>query len=167
MGKCHILTNVPKYLAYMYWFSCYKVLKFCIEISRSEFPYSGGIWSYSTRFVSLRGPSAMKSCKISKLNVLEKSLSRALWKGGLMHLRKVSTHVSQRSPRRLTWAETFRYFWIFCMSEHDSTHDFAECSTKSSFIDSCSGDVSIGMMRYGDALRPPPPLLPVSGFYVC
>ena len=31
-------------------------------------------------------------------------------KGTLMHLRKVSTHVSLRSPRRLTWAETFGYF---------------------------------------------------------
>ena len=31
-----------------------------------------------------------------------------------MHLRKVSTHVSLRSPRRLTWTETFRYIKIFC-----------------------------------------------------
>ena len=27
--------------------------------------------------------------------------------GGLMHLQKASTQVSQRSPRWLTWAETF------------------------------------------------------------
>ena len=33
VGKRHILTNVPKYLAYMYWFSCYKVLKFCMLYS--------------------------------------------------------------------------------------------------------------------------------------
>ena len=30
-------------------------------------------------------------------------------RGRLIHLRKVSTHVSLRGQRRLTWVETFRY----------------------------------------------------------
>ena len=42
---------------------------------------------------------------------------RALWKEGLMHLRKVSAHVSLR---RLTWAETFRYVRISCVSKDNS-----------------------------------------------
>ena len=33
VGKLRILTNVPKYLACMYWFSCYNVLKICMLYS--------------------------------------------------------------------------------------------------------------------------------------
>ena len=36
-------------------------------------------------------------------------MNHALWKGGLIRLRKVSTHVSLRNTRRLTLAETFRH----------------------------------------------------------
>ena len=36
-------------------------------------------------------------------------------KGTLWELRKVSTMVSLRSPRRLTMVETFRYWQIFCV----------------------------------------------------
>ena len=36
-------------------------------------------------------------------------------KGTLWELRKVSTVVSLRSPRRLTTVETFRYWQIFCV----------------------------------------------------
>ena len=38
----------------------------------------------------------------------------------LMHLRKLSTHVSLRSQRRLTWVETFCYISNFCMSKDNS-----------------------------------------------
>ena len=40
-------------------------------------------------------------------------MSRAFEKGGLMHLRNVTTHVSLRSPRRLTSAELFAIFKPF------------------------------------------------------
>ena len=36
-------------------------------------------------------------------------MSYALWKGGIMHLGKVSTHVSLHSPHHLTGIWTFKY----------------------------------------------------------
>ena len=49
-------------------------------------------------------------------------------KGGLMHLRKVPTHVSLRSPRRLIWVDSFRYpilvFFFFFNSENKSIPSF-------------------------------------------
>ena len=36
-------------------------------------------------------------------------------KGVLIHLQKVSNHVSLRSPRRLTWVDTFCYRSIFLL----------------------------------------------------
>ena len=58
-----------------------------------------------------------------------------------MHLRKVSTHVSRRSPRRLTRVDTFRngsinepkLFAIFQFSARQRSillHDLVSCLTK-------------------------------------
>ena len=47
-------------------------------------------------------------------------------KVGLLHLRKLSTHVSQRSLRRLTWAETFRYLLIFWVSKDNYISRFRQ-----------------------------------------
>ena len=49
---------------------------------------------------------------------------------GLMHLRKISTHVSLRRLRRLTWADTFRYLFIFCMSKNHSASRFSRLFDK-------------------------------------
>ena len=44
-------------------------------------------------------------------------ISHSMGKGGLMHLRIVSVHMSMRNARMLTWIETFRYFYIsLCLS---------------------------------------------------
>ena len=44
---------------------------------------------------------------------------------GVNALRKVSTHVTLRSLRRVTWAETFRCLWAFCMSSDHLTSCFS------------------------------------------
>ena len=54
-----------------------------------------------------------------------------------MYLLKVSTHVSLRSRRRLTWAETFRHLQIFITSQDDSSSLFIQLSYKTDHIDPC------------------------------
>ena len=41
-------------------------------------------------------------------------------KVGLMHLQKISTHVSLRNPHRLTWVDTFCNTWISWLSKDNS-----------------------------------------------
>ena len=52
----------------------------------------------------------------------------------LMYPRKVSTHVSQCSPHRLTWAETFWYFYILNKSENATLSAFGQNGRKTLFI---------------------------------
>ena len=48
-------------------------------------------------------------------------MSQALWKGILMHLQKISTHISLRRPLPLIWVETPSFFLILILpTDHPS-----------------------------------------------
>ena len=79
-------------------------------------------------------------------------------KGVFMHLRKVSANVSLRSPRRLKWAETFRYFSNFCMSKYHSTTWLSRLYDETKL-----GEVCAGIVHSGDALSP---LLSENGSFI-
>ena len=83
--------------------------------------------------------------------------------GGLMDLRKVSTHVSLRSPRRLTWAETFRYLFFFSMSKDCSSSRFSQLFHNTDFHGSIIWQFSAS---YNVSLRTVSPPLSESGSYV-
>ena len=92
-------------------------------------------------------------------------MNSALGKEVLMRLRKVSSHVSLRNTRRLTWAETFRFVLTFCLSKeqwslcYDSVVFFYN---KMDCMDSLLCDDLSTIMHSEDTLSP---LLPELGSY--
>ena len=72
----------------------------------------------------------------------------------LIQLRKVSTHVSLRSPRRLTWVDTFRYlsFHWHIKVQFSILTGSAVCQKGS-----CGSIISLlCITHYGDAFNPFP-----------
>ena len=76
--------------------------------------------------------------------------------------RKVSTNVSLRSPRRLTWVETFRFIKIFCMSRDHSISRLSRLFDKMNSMGLQAGDVLLGIIHRRDTFSP---LLPEQGLY--
>ena len=83
-----------------------------------------------------------------------------LYKGIFVQLRKVSSHVSRRNLRRLTWAETLCYLEIFCMSEDHSILLFSKWLDKLDPVDPLLSNVLVGTGQLEDAFSP---LLPEHG----
>ena len=82
-----------------------------------NWPVSCQISTYGViKFDTLKVKLLRQNCSLTWVKC-GTNLNLVLWKGDLMHLRKISTHVSLRSPRRLTWAETFRSLQILGMQK--------------------------------------------------